>query len=345
MNGSRAHDSSANGQSLIRLSDLSGSRVGDVLDLAERFKAGASRRELEGRSVGFLFFRGSLRTRTSFEVAVQQLGGHGVHLNADSDFWDLEARDGVVMDGNAAEHVRDAAAVLSNYCDAIAIRPRPGGRAWEVDRRDESIRSWATHATVPVINMESTLWHPLQTLADLLTLRETFGQDLRGKRLAICWTPSPTPSSPAIVHSLLLASLRAGMDVRLAHPRGHELDGGVMSEARGLVSEGSGSLTEAPSTAEAATGAHVVYARSWSSLENYGNKTLSAHRAASTREWLVDESVMKRGEDAHFMHAMPIRRNLEVTDSVLDGPRSLVLAQAANRLPTQKGLLSLLMRT
>ena len=111
------------------------------------------------------------------------------------------------------------------------------------------------------------------------------------------------------------------------------------------MSEGSGVLTEAPSTAEAATDAHVVYARSWSSLDNYGNKTLTAHRVASTREWLVDESIMRRGDEARFMHAMPIRRNLEVTDAVLDGPRSLVLAQAANRLPTQKGLLSLLMRT
>lgn len=346
MNGTRTHDTTApDGQSLIRLSDLSGSRVGDVLDLAERFKAGAARRELEGRSIGFLFFRGSLRTRASFEVAVHQLGGRGVHLNAGSDFWDVEARDGVVMDGTAAEHVRDAAAVLSSYCDALAIRPNPLGHSWEVDRRDESIHSWANYSSVPVINMESALWHPLQTLADLMTLRGTFGHDLSGKRLAICWTPSPTPSSPSCVHSLLLAALRAGMDVSLAHPRGYELDSGVMSDARTLVDGGSGSLREAPSTAEAADGANVIYARSWSSLMSYGNKTLTAHRVANTREWLVDEAVMKRGDDARLMHPMPIRRNLEVTDAVLDGPRSLVLEQAANRLPTQKGLLSLLMRS
>lgn len=345
----KTHPSSAGpeaqSRSLIRLSDLAGARLGDVLDLAERFKAGSKRAELSGKSIGFLFFRGSLRTRTSFEVAVHHLGGQSVHLSAGSDFWELEARDGVVMDGTAKEHVRDAAAVLSTYCDALAIRPQPAGRSWEVDRREESIRSWAKHSTVPVINMESALWHPLQALADLLTLRETFGKDLSKKRLAIVWTPSPTPSSPSVVHSLMLAALRSGMDVSLAHPRGYELDAGVLSEARSLdQEEGTGTLTEASSSKAAADGAHVIYARSWASLENYGKPTMAANRIAQGRDWLVDETLMKSGQDAYLMHPMPIRRNLEVTDSVLEGPRSLVYAQAANRLPTQMGLLSLLMR-
>lgn len=336
---------STTGRSLIRLSDLPGSRLVDVLDLAERFKAGAGRAELAGKSIGFLFFRGSLRTRTAFEVAVQRLGGQSVHLSSSSDFWSLEARDGVVMDGNAKEHVRDAAAVLSTYCDALAIRPDPAGRSWEVDRRDESIRGWARHASVPVINMESALWHPLQALADLLTLRETFGKDLTGRKVAIVWTPSPTPSSPSVVHSLLLSALRSGVDVRLAHPRGFELDEGVMGEARNLTGgDGAGSLTLSPSAEAAVDGAEVVYARSWASLANYGKPTLSAHRVARTRDWLIDETLMAKGENARFMHSMPIRRNLEVTDSVLDGPRSLVYAQAANRLPTQMSLLSLLLR-
>jgi len=334
----------SNGGGLIRLADLPDARLADVLDLAERFKAGARRAELGDKSIGFLFFRGSLRTRTSFEVAVHQLGGQGVHLSAGSDFWEVEARDGVVMDGTAPEHVRDAAQVLSTYCDALAIRPRPSGRAWEVDRRDEGIRAWARHATVPVLNMESALWHPLQALADLMTLRESFGKDLSGRKLAICWTPSPTPASPSVVHSLLLAAMRSGMDVTLAHPRGYGLDDGVMGEARALESAGSGKLSEASSTRDAARGAHVVYARAWASLEDYGQPTREAHRVAKAREWLVDDEVMALGDDAHLMHPMPIRRNLEVTDAVLDGPRSLVLRQAANRLPTQKGLLSLMLR-
>ncbi len=331
---------------LIRLSDLSDSRLSDVLDLSDRFKAGVRRPELAGKSVGFLFFRGSLRTRTAFEVAVHQLGGQGVHMSAGSDFWEVEARDGVVMDGTAPEHVRDAAAVMSTYCDALAIRPRPAGNAWPVDRRDEGIHAWARHASVPIINMESALGHPLQALADLMTLRETFGKDLSGKRIAIVWTPSPTPAGPSVVHSMLLAALRSGCQVSLAHPRGYELDEGVMSEARALGAEHpSGGLEHANTAKDAAKGAHVVYARSWMSLENYGNSTRAASRVAlERRDWLVDESMMQLGDEARLMHPMPIRRNLEVTDAVLDGPRSLVYQQAANRLPTQKGLLSLLLR-
>ncbi|MEM1452813.1 MAG: N-acetylornithine carbamoyltransferase [Planctomycetota bacterium] len=344
MDEQRGTDAGRTAQSLIRLQDLSESRLEDVLDLAQRFKAGAQRAELAGRSVGFLFFRGSLRTRTSFEVAVHQLGGRGVHLSAGSDFWEVEARDGVVMDGTAPEHVRDAAAVLSTYCDALAIRPRPAGRSWEVDRRDEGIRAWAGHSSVPVINMESALWHPLQALADLLTLRETFGKDVTGRRLAIVWTPSPTPSGPSVVHSLLLSALRAGIDVSLAHPPGYELDGGVLSEARHLAGDGGGTLEEVSTARDAARGADVVYARSWAALESYGKPTLAAHRVAQRRDWLVDENLMQLGREARLMHPMPVRRNLEVTDAVLDGPRSLVYAQAANRLPTQKGLLSLLLR-
>ena len=174
----------------VRLQDLSDQQVEDLLDLALHLKHGVTRTELAGRSLGLLFFRGSLRTRTSLEVAAYQLGGHTVNLNAATDFWELESRQGRVMDGSSPEHIHDAAAVLSTYLDALAIRPALAGNSWDVDRQDTSINAWAEHAGVPVINMESALWHPLQALADLFTLRESLGQ-LKGKRLAIHWTQSP----------------------------------------------------------------------------------------------------------------------------------------------------------
>lgn len=327
----------------IRLEDLSDRQVEDILDLAARLKRGGSRAELEGRTVGLLFFRGSLRTRTSLVAAVQQLGGHTVNLTAASDFWELEARDGTVMDGPAPEHIRDAAAVMSKYVSALAIRPALPGGPWEVARKDESIRAWATHAQVPVINMESALWHPLQGLADLLTLRETLGEP-KGKRLAITWTTSPTPASPSVVHSILMAALRSGLDVRVAHPLGFELDAGVLDEAQASASERGVEFESGVALQDAVQDAHVVYARSWQSLDTYANPTLAASKLAATRGWTLDEKLMARGEDARLMHPMPVRRNLEVTDEVLDGPRSLLYAQAENRLHTQKGLLSLLLR-
>jgi N-acetylornithine carbamoyltransferase len=327
----------------IRLQDLSDRQVEDILDLSSRLKRGVSRADLAARTVGLLFFRGSLRTRTSLVTAVQQLGGHTVNLTAASDFWALEARDGTVMDGEAPEHIRDAAAVMSKYVSALAIRPAPTGGPWEEERRDNSIRAWATHAQVPVINMESALWHPLQGLADLMTLRETLG-GLAGRRVAITWTTSPTPSSPSVVNSILMAALRSGADVRVAHPPGFELDAGVLDEAQASASERGVEFVSGVELNEAVQGAHVVYARSWQSLDTYANPTLAANKLAGARGWTIDERLMARGQDAHLMHPMPVRRNLEVTDEVLDGPRSLLYAQAENRLHTQKGLLSLLLR-
>ena len=329
---------------LIRLHDLADDELEEVLESSARLKRERARkRELEGRTAGLLFFRGSLRTRTSFEAAVHQLGGHPIDLNAASDFWELEAREGSIMDGRAPEHIRDAAAVLSRYLDLLAIRPPLEGQSWEVDRKDAGIAAWAAHADVPVINMESALWHPLQALADLLTLREALGE-LTGKRLAICWTHSPTPQSSSVVHSLLLAALRAGLDVQIAHPSGYELDEGVMHQAEVTAKERGRSLSTGLEPRDAVRGAQVVYARSWRSLEDYGNPTLAASRRARTGSWRIDEELLALGDGARLMHAMPVRRNLEVADAVLDGPRSLLYQQAENRLHSQKALLSMLLR-
>lgn len=328
---------------LIRLSDLDPGVLEDVLDLSLRLKRRGGRGEMAGRTVGMLFFKGSLRTRTSLEAAVHQLGGHTINLTATSDFWDLEDQEGSVMDGKAPEHIKDAAAVLSRYVDALAIRPAPAGRSWSVDRRDAQISAWSRYASVPVINMESALWHPLQALADMLTLRESLGE-LRGKRLALAWVHSPEPATPAVAHSLLCAALRAGMDVSVAHPPGYELDPGVLSEAAQDAEASGASLRTGLALEEGVSGAHAVYARSWASLEDYGNPTLAASRRGRLTGWEIDEALMARGEDARLLHAMPIRRNLEVTDAILDGSRSLVYDQAENRLHTQKALLTLLLR-
>ena len=190
--------------------------------------------------------------------------------------------------------------------------------------------------------MESALWHPLQALADLMTLRETLGS-VRGKKLAVVWTHSPTPATPAVVHSLVHAALGQGMHVRVAHPSGYELDGEVLAQAGAIAEESGATLETGLSAQDAVRGTHVVYARSWHSLEDYGNPTLAASRRARTAGWTVDAKLIALGADARLMHAMPVRRNLEVSDEVLDGPRSLVYQQAENRLHSQKALLTMLL--
>ena len=330
-------------QHLISLQDWPVQEVEDLLDLSARIKRRAPPTQLSGKSVGLLFFRGSLRTRTSFEAAMHQLGGHTIHLAAASDFWDLEVQEGAVMDGRAPEHVKDAAQALSRYVNALAIRPALAGQSWEVDRRDSGIQAWARYARVPVINLESALWHPLQALADMLTLREHLG-DTRGKELAITWTRSTQPSSSAVTNSLLLAALRAGMRVRVAHPAGYDLDDEVLTRAREQAEEAHTSFETGLTQEQALRGAHVVYARSWQSLEDYGNPTLAASRRSRLTGWTLDEALMKPTEHGKLMHAMPVRRNLEITDELLDGPRSLLCEQAENRLHSQKALLVRLLR-
>ena len=247
---------------LVRLTDLGQEEIDAILDASVQIRHEGTERSLTGQTLGLLFFRGSLRTRASFEAAVGQLGGHPIDLNSSSDFWDLEDREGGVMDGAAPEHVRDAATVLSRYVDLIAIRPALTGASWSTDRLDSGIRSWATHAEVPVINMESALWHPLQTLADLMTLREHFGS-LSGRKITIVWSHSPTAASPSVVNSLLHATVRSGMQVRLAHPPGYELDDEVLQEASLLASQSEGSYEVMNELPAAVDESEIVYARSW----------------------------------------------------------------------------------
>jgi N-acetylornithine carbamoyltransferase len=342
------HEATAAGrpQHLTRLSDLGTADLARVLELASRLKAARPSTQsssLVGRSLGMLFFRGSLRTRVSIEAAMNQLGGSTIELTAASDAWELEAREGRVMDGRAPEHVKDAARTLSRYVDALGVRPAVQGRSWEADRQDAGIAAWARHAEVPVINLESALWHPLQALADLMTLRETHGE-LKGKRMCLAWVHSTEPASPAVAHSTLHAALTHGMSVRVACPKGFELDPGVLAEAGELAAASGATLEFGNDLRAGAEDCDVVYARSWASLESYGNPTLAASRRGRQNDWRVDEDLMAlAGTDSRLMHAMPVRRNLEVTDEVLDGARSLMIEQAANRLHSQKALLQFLL--
>lgn len=330
---------------LLALDDLTDETLERILLLAERLHADGTigREALAGATVGLLFFRGSLRTRSSFEAAVAQLGGHAINLTAHTDFWELEYRDGRVMDGRAPEHVRDAARVMSSYVDLLAVRPAPERQSWTVDRGDQQIRSWAKHASVPVVNMESGLWHPLQALADLFTLRRALGPtpDSGGerKRLCLAWSHSPTAAPVSVAHSMLVAACRAGYEVRLAHPPGFELDELVVQRAQSAARLSGGELIHATDLNSGVDGADVVYARSWESIDAYGDGTVAASRRARSTDWRIDERLMARGRDARLMHAMPVRRNVEVTDEVLDGERSLLIDQAAARLPCQKALL------
>lgn len=314
----------------------------NLIDRARRMKHGASKRLLDGRSLGLLFYNRSLRTRTSFQVAMFQLGGQCVNLTSSSDLWDLEPEEGKVMDGTAQEHVKDAARVLSSYLDAIAIRTVPFGRIYDVDRRDGVIQAWAKQSRVPVLNMESNVHHPCQALADLMTLREVFG-DLRGLPVTVAWTANPQTQSVGSVNDLLLAGAKFGIHFSVAHPEGYDLDPQILAAARAATEREGGSLRTVHDLSEGCRGAKVVYARSWGSLDAYGQPAVEAVKRSRHTQWIVDGARMRLTSGGRFMHPMPVRRNVNATDEVMDGPHSLVYEQAANRLHVQKAILATLL--
>ena len=319
------------------LADLAAPEVEQLLDDAARIKKNPLTEDLRGRQIGLLFLAPSLRTRTSFEVGIRELGG-GVSTLEGAMFYALETRSGVRMDGDAAEHVREAVPVLSRYFSAVGLRVMAGGRTREEDLEDHRFLSFAEHATVPIFNMESALYHPCQALADMLTVREILGSH-RNRRITLTWAPHPKPLPTAVPNSLLLAAAQMGMDVTVAHPEGYDLPGTVMARAEALASMAGGSVRRTSDRAAAAAGAEIVYAKSWGALSRYDAPHAEQASRERHREWTIDEAFMARTDDARFMHCLPVRRNVVVSDAVIDGPRSVVVDQAENRLHAQKAML------
>lgn len=320
----------------------------DVLSLIDRageLKAGAAARSLAGRVLVGVFFDPSLRTRTSFEVAMARHGGHMVVLEPGRGSWPIETRPGVVMDGAAVEHLVEAARVLGRYGDLLAVRAFPGAATWEEARQDAVVRGFAANAGVGVINLESARRHPCQGLADALTLRERFGPDARGRKFVLSWAWHPKALPTAVPASAAIAAARLGLEVVVARPEGFDLDPDDMDAVAAIAGRAGGSLAVADDLDAAVAGADAVYAKSWGSLALFGQPRQEAELREPHRDWRVDERRMATTRDGAglFMHCLPVRRNVVVTDGVLDGAWSVVVDQAENRLWAQQALLERLL--
>ena len=318
-------------------------RFMELIDSARRLKreiaTTARKQPLAGRTVLAVFANPSLRTRTSLEAGIQRLGGHMITLTPGAGSWAIEWRPGVVMDGDAAEHVIEAAGVLSSYGHAIGLRAFGAQQDHAEDMLDRPVTSMATHATVPVINLESACYHPCQGLADAMTLDELFRGAARGQRFTLAWAWHPKTLGMAVPHSAMLSAARLGMHVTVAHPEGYDLHAPVVDEARKLAFAARGSLAVTQDLRAACRGAQVIYAKAWGAAGDYGDPAAGAARNAAHRDWTVSGEHMALGRDARFMHCLPVRRNVVVTDDVLDSPASVVQQQAANRMWTQMALL------
>ncbi len=317
-----------------------------MLDKARRLKASPYGEALKGKTVALLFLNNSLRTRTSFDVGAQQLGGHAVVLSPSGGMWPLEFEDGVVMDGEAEEHVAEAAGVLSRYCDIIGIRAFPKFQDWQEDRQDKILNGFAKYATVPVVNME-TITHPCQEMAHILTLQEHFEKQdrgaLDGKKFVLTWTYHPKPLNTAVANSALVIAAKFGMDVTLLCPtEDYILDERYMSQARADAEAQGQSVTVSHSIEDAYAGADVVYAKSWGALPFFGNWTPEKPIRDAHKHFIVDEQKMLLTNNALVSHCLPMRRNVKMTDAVFDSPACIAYDEAENRLHVQKAIMTAL---
>jgi N-acetylornithine carbamoyltransferase len=306
-----------------------------LIDRALRFKHGDERTTpLAGKSVALVFFNPSLRTRASMQVGTYELGGNAVVLEPGGTSWTLEHREGAVMDGDKTEHVAEFVRVLERYCVAIGVRTFAALKDWNEERTDPILAAFAKYASRPVINLESAMHHPCQSLADMMTIREKLGRGR--KRVVLTWAWHPKPLPMAVPNSFALAAAQMGHDLVIAHPSGYELDEELINTIRAR-----GSVEITNDVDAAFDGAEVVYAKSWGAKQFYGDTDRDiAERAQYRDKWIVNEDRMSRTNKAIFMHCLPVRRNVIVTDGVIDSPSSVVVDEAENRLHVQKAVMA-----
>ncbi len=317
------------------IADLGPQGLEAVLAQAAAWK-GSFPKHLVDQLLGMVFFNPSLRTRASFEAVMARGGGSAVVLEVGSGVWKLEDRIGAVMDGDRAEHVKEAVPVLARYVDALAVRTFAGNVDDEADHADPVMNAFRSLSTVPVVSMESAREHPCQGLADLLTIRETHGST-KGLPVTLTWAPHIKPLPKAVPNSFLLTAAAAGCEVRVAHPKGFELHPSVVAEAEAYAKATGGKVVFTHDQDAALEGSAAVYAKAWgpATASGLGPDAVKAHP-----DWLTSRRHLElASKDAVFLHCLPVRRNVEVSDGVLDHPSCRVVDEAENRFHVQRAIL------
>ena len=328
----------------LQLSDLSRETIQSLLSRAEELRMSPIDDKLKDRVIALVFMNPSLRTLTSFQSGIAQLGGNSIVVAPGQTSWGFEWRDGVVMDGDKAEHVREAFGVLSSYCDAIGIRCFGAGLDLEEDLTDPILSAIAGATTKPLFNMESAVRHPCQSLADWKTL-DDLGVPESGGHFVLSWASHPKPLPLAVPSSTLLMAAQRGMDVTLCCPEGYDLPESVLDAARKKTAIHNSEFKISRNIHEAAAGAHVIYAKSWGSPLHFGDTEAELALRSNHADWCCNEEWFTGAEDgARFLHCLPIRRGVVASHEILDGPRSAVQTQGANRLHVQKSMLEHLLK-
>jgi len=280
----------------------------------------------KNKTMVLIFFNSSLRTRLSTQKAAMNLGMNTMVLNVNEDGWKLESELGVVMDGDKPEHLREAIPVIGEYCDIIGVRSFARFESKELDYSENILNQFIEYAGVPIVSMEAATRHPLQSFADLMTIEE-FKKKPRPK-VVLTWAPHPRALPQAVPNSFVEWMRRADYDLVVTHPEGYE-----------LAPEFMGDLKVEYDQDKAFEGADFIYAKNWASYTDYG-KILS-----KDMNWTVDARKMALTNQARFMHCLPVRRNMIVTDEVIDSPASIVIQEAANREWSAQAVLKMILES
>jgi N-acetylornithine carbamoyltransferase len=327
----------------LDLADFSRDQVVDLLDLARRLQDHPEPRALAGRILGLLFMNPSLRTLSSFQAGMMRLGGTSFVVTPGQGTWNVETRTGAVMDGASAEHVREAIPVLASYCDALGLRSFAEGKDLAADLAETPFNLMAGLCDKPFINLESAVNHPCQALADWKTMDDLAVP--RAGKFVLSWVYHPRALPLAVPAAALHMAAQRGMEVVVLRPEGYALPEPIMARARAAAAAAGGSVSETTDRNAALAGAHVLYAKEWGSPQCYGNAEAETALRQPLRDWQVRESWFAGARtDCHFMHCLPVRRNVAVADEVLDGPRSQVIREAANRMVVQMAVLYRLLK-
>jgi N-acetylornithine carbamoyltransferase len=327
----------------LDLADFERAQVKDMLGLASRLQQHPQPQALAGKVLGLLFLNPSLRTLASFQSAMMRLGGTSVVITPGQGTWQMETRPGAIMTGQSAEHVREAVPVLASYCDAIGIRMFAEAKNLAADLAETGFRMVAELCDKPLVNMESAVSHPCQALADWHTMDEA-GVPERGK-FVLAWANHPRALPLAVPSSTVHMAALRGMEVVVLRPEGFALPEPIMEKARQAARLSGGSVHETTNRTEALTGAHVIYAKEWGSPAHYGDTEAENRLREYLGDWCVKDSWFKNAAaNCHFMHCLPVRRNVAVADEVLDGARSIVVREAFNRMVVQMAVLYRLLK-
>ncbi len=320
------------------LAELEQDEIDDLLELATEYTGSRQPSALQGKVLALLFLNPSLRTLTSFQASMTRLGGGTFVVSPEMSIHRIETRSGIVMDGTAAEHIREAVPVIASYADGIGIRALATGEDLSADLADTTFQELRELCDIPLINLESAIRHPCQALSDWKTLDDV-GAPSDGK-LVFSWVYHPDALPLAVPADVAYMAVRRGMQVTLLRPPEFALPDPVVERIRQAGARNGGKFRQTDNRRDAMQGTQVLYAGSWSSCEHYGNRVAERKSRDRYENWRVDESWFENSApDCRFMHCLPVRRGVEVEDAILDSDRSIVVVQAQNRMFTQMSIL------